>query len=177
MVDPESEAVVAAETDDEARRLALLLEAVGFRRFGGLLAGGVSAWRDAGLEVESTPAIDVPELAVRLRAGDVRLLDVRELDEWEEGHVQGSRHLPYHELGGGIPPDLRNGGKPLAVALSVGNRSAIAVSLLRRAGVDDVIHVVDGGVAELAGEGIELVRPNVAGGKPLSCYTPPRRAA
>ena len=49
-------------------------------------------------------------------------------------------------------------GKPLAVACSVGNRSSIAVSLLRRAGIDDVIHVVDGGVAELADEGIELVR-------------------
>ena len=45
------------------------------------------------------------------------------------------------------------------MACSVGNRSSIAVSLLRRAGVDDVIHVVDGGVAELAGEGIELVAP------------------
>jgi hydroxyacylglutathione hydrolase len=158
VVDPETEVVVAAETDDEARRLALLLEAVGFRRITGLLAGGIAAWREAGLPVESTVAIDVPELAERLRADDVRLLDVRELDEWEEGHVEGSRHLPYHDLGNGIPEDLRNGGKPLAVACSVGNRSSIAVSLLRRAGVDDVIHVVDGGVAELADEGIDLVR-------------------
>ena len=158
VVDPESEVVVAAETDGEARRLALLLEAVGFRRIAGLLAGGVAAWREAGLPVESTVAIDVPELAARLRRGDVSLLDVRDQDEWEAGHVEGSRHLPYHDLRDGIPEDLRNGGKPLAVACSVGNRSSIAVSLLRRAGLDDVIHVVDGGVAELADEGIELVQ-------------------
>ena len=158
VVDPESEVVVAAESDDEARRLALLLEAVGFRRIAGLLAGGVTAWRDAGLPLESTAAIDIAELAERLRRGDVRLLDVRDVNEWEEGHVEGSRHLPYHDLAKGIPDDLRNGGKPLAVACSVGNRSSIAVSLLRRAGIDDVVHVVDGGVAELAGEGIELVQ-------------------
>ena len=158
VVDPESEVVVAAETDGEARRLALLLEAVGFRRIAGLLAGGVAAWREAGLPVESTVAIDVPELAARLRRGDVSLLDVRDQDEWEAGHVEGSRHLPYHDLRDGIPEDLRNGGKPLAVACSVGNRSSIAVSLLRRAGLDDVVHVVDGGVAELADEGIELVQ-------------------
>ena len=158
VVDPESEVVVAAETDGEARRLALLLEAVGFRRIAGLLAGGVAAWREAGLPVESTVAIDVPELAARLRRGDVSLLDVRDQDEWEAGHVEGSRHLPYHDLRDGIPEDLRNGGMPLAVACSVGNRSSIAVSLLRRAGLDDVIHVVDGGVAELADEGIELVQ-------------------
>jgi hydroxyacylglutathione hydrolase len=158
VVDPESEVVVTAETDDEARRLALLLEAVGFRCISGLLGGGVEAWRDAGLPLETTLAIDIPELAARIRGNSVRLLDVREQDEWEEGHVEGSRHLPYYDLRNGVPDDLRNGGKPLAVACSIGNRSSIAVSLLRRAGVDDVIHVVDGGVAELADEGIELVQ-------------------
>jgi glyoxylase-like metal-dependent hydrolase (beta-lactamase superfamily II)/rhodanese-related sulfurtransferase len=157
VVDPESEVLVTAETDAEAARMALLLEAVGFRRVSGLLAGGISAWREAGLPVESTAAIDVPELAERLRRGEVRLLDVRDRDEWEEGHVQGSRHLPYHDLGKGVPDDLVNGGKPLAVACSVGNRSSIAVSLLRRAGVGEVVHVASGGVADLAEEGIELV--------------------
>jgi hydroxyacylglutathione hydrolase len=157
VVDPESEVLVIAETDAEAARMGLLLEAVGFRRISGLLAGGIAAWRDAGLPVESTAVIDVPELAARLRRGDVRLLDVRDRDEWDEGHVEGSRHLPYHDLGLGIPEDLVNGGKPLAVACSVGNRSSIAVSLLRRAGVDGVVHVASGGVADLADEGIELV--------------------
>ena len=135
-----------------------LLEAVGFRRLAGVLAGGVDAWRDAGEAVESTPAIGIPELAERLRRGEVRLLDVRDEDEWEEGHVEGSVHVPYHELRDGVPDDVRNGGRLLAVACSVGNRSSIAVSLLRRAGVDDVVHVADGGIAELPGEGIELVR-------------------
>jgi hydroxyacylglutathione hydrolase len=157
VVDPESEVLVTAETDAEAAPMALLLEAVGFRRISGLLAGGISAWREAGLPVESTAAIDVPELAERLRRGEVRLLDVRDRDEWEEGHVEGSRHLPYHDLGKGVPDDLVNGGKPLAVACSVGNRSSIAVSLLRRAGVGEVVHVASGGVADLAEEGIELV--------------------
>ena len=155
VVDPESEVVVAAETDDEARALARLLEAVGFRRIAGLLAGGVAAWREAGLPVESTRAIDVPELAARLRRGDVRLLDVRDQDEWEEGHVEGSVHVPYHELREGLPSEIQNG-RPLAVACSVGNRSSIAVSLLRRAGVEGLIHVTDGGVADLKEEGIPL---------------------
>jgi hydroxyacylglutathione hydrolase len=157
VVDPESEVVAAAETDAEAERMALLLEAVGFRRILGLLAGGISAWRDAGYPLQSTAAVDVSELAARLRRGEVRLLDVRELDEWEDGHVEGARHLPYYDLVKGIPDDLRNGERPLAVACSVGNRSSIAASLLRRGGVDDVVHVASGGVADLAGEGIELV--------------------
>jgi glyoxylase-like metal-dependent hydrolase (beta-lactamase superfamily II)/rhodanese-related sulfurtransferase len=157
VVDPESEVVATAATDEEARRMGRLLEAVGFRRIAGVLAGGVDAWREAGEPVESTPAIGIPELAERLRRGEVRLLDVRDDDEWEEGHVEGSVHVPYHELRDGVPEGVRNGGRPLAVACSAGNRSSIAVSLLRRAGLDDVVHVADGGIDELPREGVELV--------------------
>ena len=84
------------------------------------------------------------------------LLDVREDDEWEEGHVAGSVHVPYHDLRNGLPGPVANK-KQLAVACSVGNRSSIAASLLKRAGVEDVIHVADGGVADLEEEGIPLV--------------------
>jgi hydroxyacylglutathione hydrolase len=156
IVDPETEVVVMAGTDEDARRMGRLLEAVGFRSLSGILAGGVAAWLDAGLETASTPAIDVHELAQRIRRDDVSLLDVREDDEWEEGHVEGSVHVPYHDLRDGLPATVANG-KQLAVACSVGNRSSIAVSLLKRAGVEDVVHVADGGVADLEKEGIPLV--------------------
>jgi hydroxyacylglutathione hydrolase len=155
IVDPESDVVVTAETDAESQRMGRLLEAVGFRRLTGYLAGGVTAWQEARLDTESTPAIDVHELAQRLKEESVALLDVREDDEWAEGHVEGSVHVPYHELRDGLP-ELPNG-KPLAVICSVGNRSSIAASLLRRAGVENVIHVADGGVTDLAEEGIRLV--------------------
>jgi hydroxyacylglutathione hydrolase len=156
VVEPEDEVVVAAASDEEARRLAGLLEAVGFRQLGGFLAGGISAWRDAGLDTATTRAIDIRTLAEHVRKDDVLLLDVRDEDEWEEGHVRGSVHVPYHELRDGLPAGLRNGDKPLAVACSAGNRSSIAASLLERAGLENIVHVADGGIAELAEEGIEL---------------------
>jgi hydroxyacylglutathione hydrolase len=158
VVDPEAGVIVTAGSDEEAKRLALMLEAVGFRMILGYLAGGIGAWREAELPIGITPAIDISELAERLRGGEVRLLDVREDDEWEEGHVEGSLHVPYHDLRNGIPLELRAAnGKPIAVACSAGNRSSIAVSLLRRAGVEDVVHVADGGIADLPGEGVDLV--------------------
>jgi rhodanese-related sulfurtransferase len=157
VVNPESDVVVTAASDEEALRLGRLLEAVGFCALRGRLAGGIAAWRDAGLPVESTPALDIPGLAERLRRDDVLLLDVREEDEWEEGHVAGSMHVPYHDLVDGVPAQLRNG-RDVAVACSTGNRSAIAASILRRAGLDNVVHVTDGGVADLSAEGVELER-------------------
>jgi hydroxyacylglutathione hydrolase len=156
IVDPETEVVVTAASDEEAAKMARLLEAVGFRKLSGYLAGGVAAWREAGLETSATQVIDVPELAERWQRGDVALLDVREDDEWEDGHVEGSIHIPYHELREGLPSGIGNG-KPLAVACSVGNRSSIAASLLERSGTEDVIHVADGGVTDLKEEGIPLV--------------------
>ena len=49
VVDLESEIIVAAEGDEEARRMARMLEAVGFRNIRGYLAGGLNALRAAKL--------------------------------------------------------------------------------------------------------------------------------
>jgi glyoxylase-like metal-dependent hydrolase (beta-lactamase superfamily II)/rhodanese-related sulfurtransferase len=160
VVDPETEVIVTADGDEEARRMARMLEAVGFRRIRGYLAGGLSAWRAAKLEVETTLALDVPTLAERLKKEEVTLLDVREEDEWKAGHVEGSIFLPYRALRDGVPEEVRNVEKPLAVACSGGIRSALAASLLKRAGIKDIEHVADGGVPDLEGEGIELVKKN-----------------
>ena len=158
VVDPESDVVVVASSDADAQVMLRLLEAVGFRSLRGYLAGGIAAWRDSGRKLASTAAIDIPELAARLERDEVELLDVREQDEWREGHVAGSLFVPYHELRDGPTAALeRRDGKPLAVACSAGNRSSLAVSLLKRHGIDDLVHVADGGVAELAGHGVELV--------------------
>ena len=158
VVDPETDVVVVAASDADAQHMLRMLEAVGFRSLRGYLAGGVAAWRESGRAIETTPAIDIPTLAERLRAGEVELLDVREEDEWREGHVEGSRFLPYHELREGPPDELQQrNGKPLAVACSAGNRSSLAVSLLRREGSDGLVHVADGGIADLPEHGIRLV--------------------
>ena len=146
--------------DDEARRIGLPARGgrlpadrrgAGRRDRG--LAGGRPPGRDDGRDRHPRAA---PNGSSR---GDVRLLDVR--DDGRMGRGPRRRvacTFPTTTCANGLPDDLRNGGKPLAVACSAGNRSSIAVSLLRRAGFDDVIHVAEGGVAELAEEGIELVR-------------------
>ena len=159
MVDPESEVLVTADGDEEARRMIPMLEAVGFRRVRGFLAGGLSAWRATGLEAQTTPALDIPGLAERLKGEEVTVLDVRSAAEWEAGHVEGSIHIPYQQLRDRIPDEVRDaaGGRPLAVICGSGVRSALAASILRRSGVDNVEHVADGGVPMLAKEGIELV--------------------
>ena len=50
-----------------------------------------------GDEVE---AIGRDELLVRLGRGDIVLIDVRPLDEYEAGHIEGALSIPYDELRG-----------------------------------------------------------------------------
>ena len=159
-VDPESPVVVTAATDADARRMARRLEAVGFRRVLGVLAGGVAAWRDSGLRLESVESVPVAELAARLRRDEVVVLDVRDPDEWADGHVAGSLNIPYQELRGERLDALRDAvnGTPVAVVCAAGNRAALAVSILRRDGISNVVHIADGGVADLEGHQITLTK-------------------
>jgi hydroxyacylglutathione hydrolase len=136
--------VLAGRDDEDSRAAAALAESVGITRLAGFLAGGMTSWREERRPVERIERIDVPQL--RERAGELQILDVRERDEWDSGHIPGSVHLPYHDIRGvpeGIDPE-----RPVAVICSSGQRAAPAASLLRRHGVREVLHVVDGGVPD-----------------------------
>ena len=67
------------------------------------------------------------------------VVDVRQRDEWLDGHLPGALHLPVHEVetaGRRMPPG------ELWVHCRSGYRAGIAASLLHRAG-RDVVHVDD----------------------------------
>jgi hydroxyacylglutathione hydrolase len=153
LVEPGQRVVLVGRDDEDARHAAALAESVGITRLAGYLHGGMTSWREERLPVERLERITVPEL--RERAADVQILDVRERDEWEAGHIPGSVHTPYHDVHAipdGIDPE-----RPVAVICSSGQRAAPAASLLRRHGAREVLHVVDGGVPAWgrAGEPLE----------------------
>ena len=157
-VDPEAPVVVTAGTDADAKEMARRLEAVGFRRVVGILAGGLPAWRAAGLPVLAIESVSIAELARRLRRNEVRVLDVRDPDEHDSGHVPDALCVPYQELSGDRLERIRHAvnGTPVAVVCAAGNRAGLAASVLRRAGIENVVHVAGGGVGELANHGITL---------------------
>jgi hydroxyacylglutathione hydrolase len=76
---------------------------------------------------------------------------VRELVEWERGHIPGSVHTPYHDIDS--VPDGVDAGEPVAVICGSGQRSAVATGLLELHGAKQPVHVIDGGVGTWAKHG------------------------
>lgn len=112
------------------------LAVIGYVNVAGYLEGGIASWRDAGLPLAQTPAVELSRLAEGpAPTGDLAnavVLDVREPGEWSEGHVPGAVNLPFREVGRRL--DELDGGRKVVVVCANGNRSSLAASVLERAG-------------------------------------------
>jgi hydroxyacylglutathione hydrolase len=144
--DREHGVVLIGRDDGDGERGAELAAAVGIRNVAGHLHGGMTAWREEQRAVARTERLSVPALHQRWQAdgGALQLLDVRERGEWEQGHIPGAIHVPYHDIH--TVPDALDADGPIAVICASGQRAAVGASLLQHHGAREVIHVVQGGV-------------------------------
>lgn len=160
LADREQELVLIGRDDEDAHEAGRLATAVGIRRIGGYLHGGMTSWHEAHLGVERIERLRAEDLPARASAdAGLQILDVRERNEWEAGHIPDSTHVPYHELTT-FPAEL-DAERPIATICASGQRAAVAASLLARSGAERVIHVTDGGVQTWArsGHSIERAEP------------------
>jgi rhodanese-related sulfurtransferase len=96
--------------------------------------------------------ITYPALVKALHEEAVALVDVREPNEFEAGHVAGA---VLHPLSSFDPAELPRG-KPIVLICRSGNRSMTALTRARAAGVTDIWHY-KGGALGWVREGGELV--------------------
>ena len=90
----------------------------------------------------------VPSVGPAEVADGVAILDVREQDEWEAGHIPGALHIPLGQLTarvGELPP-----GEVVVVCRS-GGRSGQAVAWLNESGLETVN--LDGGMQSWSAAG------------------------
>jgi glyoxylase-like metal-dependent hydrolase (beta-lactamase superfamily II)/rhodanese-related sulfurtransferase len=134
---PEHEAAAEAATQ---------LFRIGYEAVDGYLQGDVDAWVEAGLPAQSYPVASIDDLAMAVRDGQARVLDVRQQTEWDAGHLEGSTHLFVGDLRrqiGEIPLD-----REVWTVCATGHRAAMAASLLNREGIP-VRLVTPGGVPDV----------------------------
>jgi hydroxyacylglutathione hydrolase len=150
-----SQLVLVAKNAEERLNATRQLLRIGYDNLLGYLDGGVEAWAAAGLRLESVPTISMKELRERMHDDEMAVLDVRQLSEWQAGHIPGAIHiengrLPYDDLP--LPTD-----KPIAVHCAHGNRSMAGVAVLKRRGYHNAVQV-EGGFSEWEKAGFEVVR-------------------
>jgi hydroxyacylglutathione hydrolase len=106
------------------------LRAIGIDSIGGYFEAG--AVRQAGLRTESYPSQPPEELHERIATGAVTLIDVRAASEFQAGHIAQAEHRFLGRLLKTMPE--LDSSKPVIAQCQSGARSAIASSLLQRAG-------------------------------------------
>jgi hydroxyacylglutathione hydrolase len=128
---------------DEAIRQGLRIGAEG--SIVGHLRGGFGTWADGGGPIESSGRLTVDQLADRLdgEPADAPLvIDVRQANEYEAGHIPGSIHI----AAGSLPDRLADlpSNRPIATICASGLRASVAASILRADGFADVSWVANG---------------------------------
>ena len=117
------------------------LQSIGLDRIRGVFGPDVIATASATGTARQTRRVPIGESPVLQRAGTV-IVDVRELDEWGAGHLDGAKHMPLGMLAVSAAAMDRN--TPLALHCEGGTRSAIGAALLEQMGFRDVTDLTGG---------------------------------
>ena len=102
----------------------------------------VATWKSEGRNLETTTQWDVEEMKLCVRDDAVTVIDVRNPNEFEAGHIRGAKNIPLGVVGeraGEIPTD-----RPIVLHCQGGTRSSIAASVLQKQGVKNVINLTGG---------------------------------
>lgn len=118
------------------------LSRIGIDHIRGGLAGGFGAWRSSGKPLAFAGRITPLELFER--QAEFQVLDVREIDEFDEGHILGATHLFVGHLVNAVGNLVLDRHKPVAVTCTVGHRAGLGVSILLKAGFTDVRNLLGG---------------------------------
>ncbi len=128
----------------------------------GYLEGGITAWMDAGNSVQTVGQMDVHTLKHRLDVNGLQVLDVRDPEEWDEGHIEGAHFMKYTSMAQqlNIPPQIGNlpfsKEQSIAVTCATGKRSGTAISMMLREGYKNLYNVT-GGMEAWENAGFDMI--------------------
>lgn len=128
------------------------LRSIGIDKVSGFF--DASAVKSAGLRIESYRSLPPRDLQEPIERGDVTLLDVRSETEFRDGRIAGAEHRFLGKLLREI--DALDSSRPVVAHCQSGGRSAIATSILQRAGFD--VTNMSGGYNAWVSSGLPVAR-------------------
>ncbi|MCZ7527303.1 MAG: molybdopterin-synthase adenylyltransferase MoeB [Acidimicrobiia bacterium] len=102
--------------------------------------------------------VDTGEAEARL--GEARFLDIRELDEYQQGMIPGSLFIPRGHLETQVEAKLPDKHQPVVIYCAAGVRSVFAAKTLEDLGYSDVVSMA-GGFGQWKNEGRPWITPAV----------------
>jgi sulfur-carrier protein adenylyltransferase/sulfurtransferase len=118
----------------------------------------MTSYRDLLQHVKSEIDEIDPPTASDLVGKETLFLDVRERDEWEEGHIPGAVFVPRGNLESRIESVEADRDRPIVVYCAGGSRSAFAAKSLQELGYTNVLSLT-GGYTDWKRNGFEIVLP------------------
>ncbi|OLE01814.1 MAG: molybdopterin biosynthesis protein MoeB [Actinobacteria bacterium 13_1_20CM_4_69_9] len=88
--------------------------------------------------------LDAERARELIDGGEPVVVDVREQDEWDEGHIPGAVHIPRGHLESRIERAAPDPSRRVLLYCSAGNRSAFAAKTLEEMGYEDVASLAGG---------------------------------
>jgi molybdopterin/thiamine biosynthesis adenylyltransferase/rhodanese-related sulfurtransferase len=79
-----------------------------------------------------------------IESADPVIVDVREQDEWDEGHLPDALHIPRGNLESRIETAVPDRSQPILLYCAAGNRSAFAAKTLEELGYEDIVSLSGG---------------------------------
>ena len=94
------------------------------------------------------------EMNALLVSGEVDVVDIRDTQEWSDGHIPGARLVPLDDLRADPQKTLPRSN--IVFVCGQGLRSLTAAKLADRLGIDKV-YSLDGGISNWTRAGLQLV--------------------
>src|SRR5678816_2534744 len=114
--------------------------------------------------------VSVQDVQSRIQNNGVALLDVREKEEWDEGHLPGATFIPRGFLETRIEKAVPEREKPVIVYCAGGTRSAFAAKTLQELGYKDVVSM-SGGYGQWKNAGLPFIVPEKLNKNSMARYS------
>ena len=143
--------ILLMDSDEQAQEAIYKMAFIALdNRVAGYIEGGIEAWIETGHEIETVPQMNVQDLNHKLTTNGLTVIDVRESDEWDEGHIENAYFLPYTQMVDQLTNPARldtlnlSKEQPIAVTCATGKRSSTAICIMKRDGFKNLYNITGG---------------------------------
>lgn len=141
-------------TDEGAEEEAVTrLARIGYDNVRGFLKGGMDAWRNEDMTVDTIQTIEAEEFVKH--PDSMRVLDVRRYGEFDAGHVENAKNIPLDFIYSKMD-DMPE--EPFYIHCKGGYRSIAAASVLKSKGFENIVNI-NGGFDKMVEAGLNVVVP------------------